>query len=112
MEAHTKKIFKDLRILQTHQINEMQRCEFFFKLCGIYFFFALKIIYCQLPLDTFLLLCLIYICTISELKITIEQILLEPIHIYSRSNAVTRSHGTVCPQISVGRLPSTYLKHQ
>src|SRR6218665_3751176 len=29
--AHTKQIFKDFSILQIHQINEMQRCEFMFR---------------------------------------------------------------------------------
>jgi len=62
----------------------------------------------------FLLLRLIYIhvCTIPELKITIEQILLELIHVYSRLNAVARSHGTVCPQDIRRSLLSTYLKNQ
>lgn len=35
--------------------------------------------------------------TIPELKMIIELILLELIHVYFRWNALARSHGTVCP---------------
>ena len=104
--AHTKQIFKDLRILQIHQINEMERCVFRFRFENNLLPIAFR--------DFF--------TSVSDIHMhntrTKDHYRTDFAHVYSRLNAVAQSHGTVWAHMHLpsdirrSRIPSTYLKQQ